>query len=340
MKSTTIAFAAIGVFNLGMAGLKYAANKHAKARAAAQAVENHSDEVKAVLETAKKRCDIFKEMTAKEKKEFEKQVREWKIANGFDEKKLDIINGVNSGLDEFKESIGYFDKIEELDDNFDAAIEAFKTSIDYDANKQKLEGIIEEAKAHYERQKVAFELAGDDISDTTMKLRHAEEEAMNAKVKEAKGQIDILEKQLKEETEKLTQKKLEGVRTLEEKVSKEKIRLDKKSNKDLEKLNNDLTSAQDDIQKKIRKARSNDEKTAVANHESDIHTIHEQKELDAKAANDIYNNMGMDCKFAKYLKDKKVPKMVVGIVGFLPLIPVAYLLSKYVGFVGSVIKAM
>ena len=340
MKGSTIALAAIGVFNLGLSGLKYAANKHAKARAVVQAAEKRLQDADIRYHDALDRSALYKEVIAREKKDAEHMIRDWKAANEFDIRKAEILDSVNAGIEEFKSSIGYSDKLSEIDDAFDAALDAFKNSVSYDDTKRIQEDLINEAKKHYESQKAAFDLAGDDISDTTMKLRHAAEEAMNTKVKEAKAKIDALDKQLKDETEKLTQKKLADIRVIEEKVSKERIRLDKKSDKDLEKLNAELSSAQNDIQAKIKKARTNNEFDAVLNHENDIRTIREQHEMDTRIANDIFDTTPMEVRFAEFFKEKKIPKIVVGLVSLLPCIPVGYLAWKYFGFVGSVMKAI
>lgn len=340
MKGSTIAIAAVVVFDLGLVGLRCAADRHARKASEFKAVETRSGEITENIREAEARYDIFKKVTAREKKDLERQVKDWKIANEFDTRKQDILDGVQENLGEFKDQIGYSEKLEAINDEFEASVEAFKNSIDYANSKRKLENTVKEAKAHYESQKLAFDLAGDDISETAMKLRHAAEESMNAKVKEAKVGIEALDQQLKEETEKLTAKKLNDIRELEEKVSKEKIRLDKKSDKELEKLNEELLKAQDDIQKKIRKSRSDEEKAAIHGHEDDVRLIREQKEADALAAEEIFDKMPTDIRFAEYLKEKKVPKAVVVMVGMLPCIPVGYLMGKYLIFVKNVVKAM
>ena len=341
MKGTTIAaIATLGIFHVGMYCLKAAANSHAKKLAKEKAIENHTEEVKEVLNAAKKRCDIFKDNAAREKRMFDLKVKDWKIAENFDGRRNDILNQIEQDLEAFKESIGYSEGVEEANDTFTAAIEAFKSSISYDENKRMYEDAIKEAKSHYDCQKIAFDLASPDISDTTMKLRHAEEEAMNAKIKEAKAQLDALEKQLSEETNRLTQKKLNDIRSLDEKVAKEKIRLDKKSNKDLEQLNKELSDAQSKIQKDIRKARGDDVKDAISKHESDVSTIREQNELDSKAANDIFEAMPNNEKIAGFLKAHKVPKFVVAIVAVIPATAIGYLFVNYVSFATKIITAM
>lgn len=335
-----IAVSAIGLFNVSAMILSHAANKHAKALAKTKAIEARDVLAKEAFEKAEKRCDIFKEISAKEKAEFEKRLRDWRTTAEFDARKRDILDSIRTGLEEFKGKIGYYDDCGSIEDEFDAAVEAFKNSIDYDGEKAKLEELISEAKKHFESQKELFDAAGDDISDMAMKLRHAEEEAMATKVKDAKGKLEALEKQVKEETEKLQKKKLDKLRSLEEKVSKEKIRLDKKTDRDLDKLNDELSNAEENIMKTIRKNRSDDAKAAFASHEDDIRLIREQKEADRKIANQVYSEMPNSLKIAQYLTDHRVPKFVVIFVAALPLIPFGYLGYRYSYFVRDILVKM
>lgn len=340
MDKTTMAIIGIGVFELAYLGLDFAASRHALKRAKKMAVEQRAADITEAVEAAQKRCDIFKDLKAKEAKACESELRNWKAANEFDSRRNDILESVTDGVREFKEQFGYYDKVEELNDNFDAAIEAFKSSIDYDSTKDTLETAISEAKTQYESRKSFLDLASDDNSELAMKLRHSEEELMNAKVKDAKTKLEALEKQLKDETEKLTQKKTADIRALEEKVSKEKIRLDKKSDKELEKLNEELDKAKNDILRKVRKNRSTEEGLAVTEHENDIRLLSEQHKLDEKAAYDIFDKMPIDGRIGNYLKDKKVPKAVVVGVAAIPVGLAAFLLKQYVFFVIGIVKAM
>lgn len=335
-----IAISAIGLFNVGAMVLSHAANKHAKAGAKQQAIEARDALAKEAFENAEKRCDIFKDISAKEKAEFEKRVRDWRVTAEFDARKNDILDSIRTGLEEFKGKIGYYNDCDSIEDEFDAAVEAFKNSIDYDGEKAKLEELIAEAKKHYESQKALFDAAGDETSDIAMKLRHAEEEAMTNKIKDAKGKLEALEKQVKDEVEKLQKTKLGKLRGLEEKVSKEKIRLDKKTNKDLDKLNDELSEAEENIMKAIRKNRNDEAKAAFASHEDDVRLIREQREADTKIADQFYSEMPGSLKIARYLADHKVPKFVAGFAASLPLIPVGYLVFRYGAFVRDILKEM
>ena len=340
MKGKIIALIGIGVFNAGLIVLEQMSNKHAKARAAIDAVECRAQEAKEAFEKAEKRCDIFKTCMEKEEKDIANKLKDWRIANDFERRKSDLVNSIQTGLESFKEQIGYSDQIESFTDDFNSALEAFKTSLDYDSVKRSLENSVREAKLHYERQKVAFDVAGDDISDTAMKLRHAAEESMNATVKEANLKLQALEKQVKDETERLTKIRTEKVRALEEKVAKEKIRLDKASDKEIERLNQELEKAKDDISKKVLKLRSKEQMDAAAMHEDDVRTIRLQKEADADLAADILKTRPNYERIGAFLKAKKVPKAVVASVAVLPLIPVGYLVFEYGAFIMKVIQGM
>ena len=335
-----IAASVLGLFNVTAFAVHLAANKHAKANAKIKAIGERPEEIKELIEAANNRCDIYKRAAENEKLAFEKRVKDWKVASDFDSRRYEFLNNVSDGLEKFKDEIGYYNDCDAIDDEFKAAVEAFKNTIDYDSEEKKLKELIKEAESHFEKQKALFDAAGDDISETAMKLRHAEEEAMTVKVKEAKSKLEALEKQLKEETEKLQKNKTDKIRVLEEKISKEKIRLDKKANKDLDKLNAELSNAEEGIWKDIRKGRSGEEKAAFAKHEDDIRFIREKKEESAKLAKKIYEDMPEHAKLANFFVDHKVPKFVVGFVGFLPMVAAAVFFWRYEIFVFRVLNGM
>ena len=339
MNLKMIAGVTLGVFNVGFLVLKGAANRHAKKRAMEMAVAGRTEEQAQNILKAKERCDIFRDLKNREEKDFDLKLKEWKNVNSFELRKKEIINGLDSSIEEFKDKIGYFDKLEEIDDEFDANLEAFKKSIDYESAKEKLEKVIEEAKSKFEKQQ---ELCGsfDDISDTAVKLKHAAEEAMTTTINETKQKIKALETQLETETDKLTKVKTEKIRSLEEKVSKEKIRLDKKQDKDLEKLNRELDEATNDIRKKIQKARTSEENYALSSHEEDIRFLREQKTMDKEAANDILEATPNHERIAGYLREKKIPKAAAYIVGMIPVVAVQLLCLEYIGFLRNIIGAM
>lgn len=327
-------------FKLGLVVLDIAAKKHACDRAEFKAIDTRPDDMAMTMKECSDRCDIFKEMQDRENKEIVAQTRAWKVSKEFDKRKNTILAEVDDGLLDFKVSIDYSGTMDALQDTYDAGVEAFKNSIEYDSNKEKLEELIEEAKEHYEQQKTAFEAAGDDISETAMKLRHAAEESMEAKVKDAKEKIAALDKQVETEVEKLKKTKLEKTKALEEKVSKEKIRLQKKQEKDLEKLNQELDSAKNDIRKRVEKMRTAVEDEAVARHEDDILLIENIRKRDSAAAQDILANTQKHEMLAEYLTDKNVPKWLVGVIGVLPLFPAEYLIYRYLQFVLKTVRAM
>ena len=340
MKGTTIAFAALGLIDIGMICLDRAANRHARKLAEAEAIKNRGEEANAVLDAVKKRCEVYDDLIKREKAEFKQNRADWLEANEFNAKKKDILDGVSNGLNEFKKQIGYSDVLQRLTDEYNAGVEAVKNSIDYDVNKKKFEKAIADAKSHYDSQKALYDLAGTDVSEDAMKLRHAAEEAMNAKIKEAKANLDILEGKLNAEVEKLTQVKQKGIRELEEKVSKEKIRLDHKADQELEALNTKLSEAEQDINNAILNKRTGADAEAEINHADDIRIIREQKEVDAKAAEDIFNEKPETVKIAEFLKGHKVPKVVVPMFGVVSMAPVGYLSYRWLKFLGQIMRAM
>lgn len=340
MKGTTIAFAALGLIDIGMIVLDHAANRHARKLAEAEAIKNRGEEANAVLDAVKKRCDVYDDLIKREKAEFKQNRADWLEANEFNAKKKDILDGVSNGLNEFKKQIGYSDVLQRLTDEYNAGVEAVKNSIDYDVNKKKFEKAIADAKSHYDSQKALYDLAGTDVSEDAMKLRHAAEEAMNAKIKEAKANLDILEGKLNAEVEKLTQVKQKGIRELEEKVSKEKIRMDHKADQELEALNAKLSEAEQDINNAILNKRTGADADAEINHADDIRIIREQKEVDAKAAEDIFNAKPETVKIAEFLKSHKVPKVVVPMFGIISMAPVGYLSYRWLKFLGQIMRAM
>lgn len=340
MKGTTVAFAALGLIDIGMICLDRAANRHAKKLAEAEAIKNRGEEANAVLDAVKKRCEAYDDLIKREKAEFKQKRADWLEANEFNAKKKDILDGVPNGLNEFKKQIGYSDVLQRLTDEYNAGVEAVKNSIDYDVNKKKFEKAIADAKSHYDSQKALYDLAGTDVSEDAMKLRHAAEEAMNAKIKEAKANLDILEGKLNTEVEKLTQVKQKDIRELEEKVSKEKIRLDHKADQELEALNNKLSEAEQDINNAILNKRTGADADAEINHTDDIRVLREQKDVDAKAAEDIFNAKPETIKIAEFLNDHKVPKAIVPVFGAVSMVPVGYLSYRWLKFLGQIMRAM
>lgn len=340
MKGTTIAFAALGLIDIGMIALNRAAYRHGRKLAEAEAIKNRGEEANAVIDAVKKRCEVYDDLIKREKAEFKQNRADWLEANAFNAKKKDILDGVPNGLNEFKKQIGYSDVIQRLTDEYNAGVEAVKNSIDYDVNKAKFEKAIADAKSHYDSQKALYDCAGSDISDDAMKLRHAAEEAMNAKIKEAKANLDILEGKLTTEVEKLTQVKQNGIRELEEKIAKEKIRLDHKADQELEALNAKLAEAECDINDAILNKRTGADAEAEINHADDIRVLREQKEVDAKAAEDIFNAKPQTIKIAEFLKDHKVPKAVVPMFGVVSMAPVGYLSYRWLKFLGQIMRAM
>lgn len=340
MKGSTIAFAALGLIDIGMIVLDHAANRHARKLAEAEAIKNRGEEANAVLDAVKKRCDAYDNLIKREKAEFKQNRADWLEANEFNTKKKDILDGVPHGLNEFKKQIGYSDVLQKLTDEYNAGVEAVKNSIDYDVNKKKFEKAIADAKSHYDSQKALYDLAGTDVSEDAMKLRHAAEEAMNAKIKEAKANLDILEGKLNTEVEKLTQVKQKGIRELEEKIAKEKIRLDHKVDQELEALNNKLAEAECDINDAILNKRTGADAEAEIKHADDIRILREQKEMDVKAAEDIFKAKPETVKIAEFLKSHKVPKAVVPMFGVVSMAPVGYLSYCWLKFLTQIMRVM
>ena len=340
MKVSTVAGITVAVFQTGVMVLDIAARRHARKRSKVMAVEARTAEQAASFKEATERCDIFKAMSNREKTEQESMVKKWKLSKNYEGRRAQIIQSVDDGLEEFKNQLGYFDKMDEFEEEFDAGLEAFKKTISYDSEKEKLTEAIKEAESVFEKQKEAFNAASDDISETTMKLRHAAEESMATKVKECKEKISALDKQVEEETDKLRKIKLAKTKSIEEKVSKEKIRLEKKQDSELDKINKELESAKNDIQRQIQKKRSAEESAAVASHEDDIRLIKDQQRIDSEVARDIYDASPREEDLAEYLKSKKVPRWVVGAVSVIPFACVEYICYRYVKLVVNVIKRM
>lgn len=340
MKGTTIAVITLGIVNIGLMGLDHVANKHGRKAAELEAIQKRGEEANAAIDAIKKRCELHDDLLNRERNMAKIQMEDWIKAHDFNERRKDILNGVSNGLQEFKNQIGYSETMQEITDKFDAGVEAVKATLGYSVNKAKYEKAIEDAKSHYDSQKALFDVAGDDISEEAMKLRHAAEEAMNAKIKEAKAQLDILEGKLNTEVERLTQDKMSAVRELEEKVSKQKIVLDHKSERELKALNDELSKAETDIKNAVKNKRTEQEIESVKRHEDDIRLIRELKDADAKVADDIFNSKNEAVKIGEYLKAKKIPKFVVPVFGAVSLIPVGYLSYVWCRFLGQVMRAM
>ena len=342
MNKSGIALIIIGACNLIGQIIKVSANDYAKERAKKDASDSVTEEEKYILDEAKKRCESYSKIMDRESKELQKELKTWKTNNNYDSRKIDILNASKQELNDFKAEIEYSENIQKLERNLKAGIKSFKDSINYDDEKTALEEIIEEAEDHYESLTEVFDIGedDDDISEVTMKLRHAAEEVKNAKVKEAKSKLKALDKKLSDETERLTKIKDQKVRSLEETVKSEKLRLDDKATEKINSLNSEKDSAKSDIFKGILDKRTESEKQIIESHNDDVQLIRQQKDHEVTLAKDILKNKPQSQKIGEYLTSQDIPKWVVAFCGAIPLVPVGYLVYRYSNFMRNVLKAM
>lgn len=342
MKSSTVALIVLGVCKLVIGSIEDSAKDYAKIKAKDDAAASITEEEKIRYSDAERRCGSYKEIMDRENNELQEKMKDWKVRNNYDSRRRDIQNTSKKDLADYKEEIGYFNNVSRLELKLKSDIASFKDSINYDGEKEALEEAISDAEDHFEDLKDAFNIGedDDDISEVAMKLRHAAEEAMNAKVKEAKGKLKELEKKLDDETERLTKIKDGKLRSIEENVENEKRRLNERAKDEMHLLDTERDSAKSDILKNILEKRTEKEKEIVEYHDNDLRIIDGHKIREEKLAKDILKSKKKHEQIGEYLASKDIPKWLVVCCGAIPLVPVAYLVSQYVGFLSNVLKSM
>lgn len=337
---------AIVISELAMAGLGVtfkivkilADRKFEDVRALELAVAENSSEDLAKYMKAKNDILIKNQVLAREKKALNEAVKDYKRNTGFDAKRNGFYADATHALDEFKASLDYDAKLMEIEKEMEDSITAFKKSVNYDDSIELLDKEIEKAIEDYKAQEKIFESAPDSISETTMKLKHAAEDAKNATVKAAKEKKDILEKQLASEQERFAKKKRDSIRSMEEKIAKEKRRLDDKTMRSVNDLDRELDEAKSKMLHDIQAMRTEEEADCIlmANDNQDLVDVQDCN--DAIRAADIAVDTPAAERMAWWLKEHHWTKGSVLFVGSLPLVPAGYLVYRYGKFVISVAK--
>ena len=341
MNMKTVCKVAISGIVIGFGLVKLLVDKKfEKDRAIELAVAENSSEDLAKYAKAKNDISIRDKVLSRESKELADKIRDYKKKIGFEGRKKAIYDQVDTEIADFKNKIGYHEKLREIQQNMDDSLNAFKTSVDYDNTIEELNQEIKAATKKWEQQKTLFDAANDDISEVAMKLKHAEEDAMNATIKAAKEKKDELKKQLDAEVAKFEREKKEAIRSMEEQINKEKRRLNDKATKAINRLDKEVEDESTKILNDIQTARTEEEMDCVLMSSENEELIRIQDSNDTSRALSIASDTPEYEKLAWWLKKHKWNKPTVIGVGFMPLVPVGYLVCVYVKFVLNIVKSM
>lgn len=343
MNWKAISVGALGIFSIIMSCIDSASDRQLSNDVKNMAVDARSDTMREELNSAQKTIDLADEVSKRERKEINEQIGKWKKLNDYDARLNDIHQRAVDELCEFKNSINYSSRKQDIEDAADDALESFKESIDYDYEIDELEDEIETAKSLYKKHCKLYEIAGnndDDISDTVNELKKSEKEKMEETVKKAQGKISEIKAKVSSEKAKIDRKKQSELRELENELQTTRTRINKTESEETAVIKKEYETASEDIRKAVFSKRTDDEIAAQENYYYCKERIANQKDIDAKRANEFYNNTPRHEQWAAWLKQNKCPKWFVAGVGALPLLPAGYLIVNYVSFIYRTLKAM
>lgn len=338
----------ISLISLGFGSLMYglissAADRHLADNVEDMAVEMRDDDTKEDIRWAENNLKEADKITARERKEICDGIRKWKQSSDYESRIRDLHNNTVDGIREFKESINYDARRQDIDDEYEDSLDSFKDSIDYDYEIDLANAEIQDAESVYKKHSRRIELAGggdDDISDALKDVKKAEKEKMNEAIKEAKGKISALKNKVSAEETRLGRKKQAAIRELDLEIQPTKLRLQKEEQAACKLLEDEKAKVEAEIRSEVV-GRRTEEEQKVLDWVDESKTIMEtQTKKEHELAQKLYSDASESEKWAGYFKDNGISKFAVGAVGVMPLVPVGYLVWKYVRFVTDVIRAM
>lgn len=336
------------LITLGFGSLMYgfissAADKHLEESVDDMAVEMRDDETREDIRWAENNLKEADAITARERKEICDGIRKWKQSSDYESRIRDLHSNTVDGIREFKESINYDARRQDIDDEYEDSLDSFKDSIDYDYEIELANAEIQDAENVYKKHSRRIDLAGggdDDISDALKDVKKAEKDKMNEAIKEAKGKISALKNKVSAEETRLGRKKQAAIRELDLEVQPTKLRLQKEEQAACKLLEDEKAKVEAEIRAEVI-GRRTEEEQKILDWVDESKTIMEaQTRKEHELARKLYEDASESQKWAGYFKDNGVSRFTVGAVGALPLIPVGYLVWKYVKFVSDVIRAM
>lgn len=338
----------ISLITLGFGSLMYglissAADKHLADNVDDMAAEMRDEETREDLKWAENNLKEADKITARERKEICDGIRKWKQSTDYDSRMREVHATATDGIREFKESINYEARRQDIDDEYEDSLDNFKDSIDYDYEIDLCNAEIQDAESTYKKHCRRLELAGsgdDDISDALKDVKKNEKDKMNEVIKEAKGKISALKNKVSVEEQRLGRKKQAAIRELDLEVQPTKLRLQKEEQAACKLLEDEKAKAEFELRGEVIKKRTEEEQKVLDWVDESKTIMEAQTKKEYELAQKIYSEATESQKWAGYFKDKGVTKFTVGAVGVLPLVPVGYLVWKYVRFVTDVIRAM
>ena len=331
----------LGGMQLALMAVNTASKAYLRKTAKVKAVELRPSDESEVYEMAKEELETYDILRKAEEKAMTAKLDSWKKEARYDDRKRDIYQTLNDEVEQFKTSISFEAKKQSAIDICENELNAFKQSIDYDLKVSDLEGEIAKAKKVFEDKSAIADIwSGDSTTTFASEAKLQAEKEKNKVIAEAEAKIKELKSQVETKQKALEKIKQSDIQKLESQVLNEKTRLQKITNAELNKLEKELTDAKADISREIAEARTDVERVAIKHHHDNQETVKEQKFSDARRAVDICDETPVHERLADWLNAKKVPKWFVGVVGMFPLIPLGYLIGKYIQLVVKVITVM
>lgn len=325
----------LGTFKI----VNYAADeKFEKVRALEMAVSENSSDDLAKYMKAKNDLATKDTVLSRESKALKEAIKEYKRTSGFDTKKANFYAESTKALDEFKKTLDYDKKLLDIQKDMEDSVAAFKASVNYDETIEALDREIAEATDKWTAQSKMYESVDEAIAEDAMKLKHAAEDAKNKVVSAAKEKKDILEKQLSTEMEKFDKKRRTAIRDMEEKIAKEKRRLDDKTARNVNALEKDLDEAKARMLHDIQATRTEEEADCILMSHDNEELVRIQDGNDYTRSLTISSETPAAEKLAWWLKEHHWSKGSVIFVGSLPLVPAGYLAYRYTKFVFDVAR--
>ena len=226
---------------------------------------------------------------------------------------------ISSELAKWETKTGYKDQVNKIHADAVTELNNHKENIDYFNRKADIEQTAEDALEE------AKESLGYDV------YMHS----YNRKISNAKTN-----EKLQMEESKINRQKNQDLRALESELTSAKSTISQKEKEALSAVNKERDKALEGIRESVHGKRTDAETDALNRRYSSQQYINDQKLQDTRNAVDIYRNAPTSEKWGKWFKANDVPKWFVATIGAIPLIPVGFLIERYVKFVFNTVRAM
>lgn len=316
------------------------ANAAYKKNAAVMAEGMRSQETEAKISECKETIKLADNVSSRESKEISSELAKWETKTGYKDQVNKIHADAVTELNNHKENIDYFNRKADIEQTAEDALEEAKESLGYDVYMHSYNRKISNAKTNCKRKIDLLGVAGDDDDDVISELKKIEKKKMQEIVDDAESKKAELNEKLQREESKINRQKNQDLRALESELTSAKSTISQKEKEALSAVNKERDKALEGIRESVHGKRTDAETDALNRRYSSQQYINDQKLQDTRNAVDIYRNAPTSEKWGKWFKANDVPKWFVATIGAIPLIPVGFLIERYVKFVFNTVRAM